>query len=141
MMDVINLRSINYYISNLMGNFHLANRELGEWGEQIAVDYLNNHDVKIIDRNIRTNYGEIDILGQKDGVLIFFEVKTRRTEDFGNPEDAVNYLKQEHMRNSALGFIQSNQEIDLDWRIDVIAIYVGKKNKLQIRWFENAIAD
>ncbi len=124
-----------------MGNFHLANRELGEWGEQIAVDYLNNHDVKIIDRNIRTNYGEIDILGQKDGVLIFFEVKTRRTEDFGNPEDAVNYLKQEHMRNSALGFIQSNQEIDLDWRIDVIAIYVGKKNKLQIRWFENAIAD
>ena len=121
--------------------FHLANRELGEWGEQIAIDYLNNHNVKIVDRNIRTNYGEIDILGKKDGVLIFFEVKTRRTEEFGNPEDAVNYLKQEHMRNSALEFIQSNQEIEMDWRIDVIAIYVGKNNKLQIRWFKNAIAD
>ena len=124
-----------------MGNFHLANRELGEWGERIAVDYLNNHNVKIVDRNIRTNYGEIDILGQKDGVLIFFEVKTRRTEDFGNPEDAVNYTKQEHMRNSALEFIQSNQEIEMNWRIDVIAIYVGKKNKLHIRWFKNAITD
>jgi len=124
-----------------MGNFHLANRELGEWGEQIAIDYLNNHNVKIVDRNIRTNYGEIDILGQKNGVLIFFEVKTRRTEEFGNPEDAVNYIKQEHMRNSALEFIQSNQEIEMDWRIDVIAIYVGKNNKLQIRWFKNAITD
>jgi len=124
-----------------MGNFHLSNREFGEWGEQIAVDYLNNHNVKIVDRNIRTNYGEIDIIGQKDGVLIFFEVKARRTEDFGNPEDAVNYIKQEHIRNSALEFFQTNQEIEMDWRIDVIAIYVDKKNKLQIRWFKNAIAD
>jgi len=124
-----------------MGNLHLANRKFGEWGEQIAADYLNNHNVEIIDRNIRTNYGEIDILGQKDGVLIFFEVKTRRTEDFGNPEDAVNYTKREHMRNSAMEFIQSNQELEMDWRIDVIAIYVGKKNKLEIRWFKNAISD
>ena len=124
-----------------MEKFRLTNKELGEWGEQIAVDYLNKHNVKIIGRNIRTNYGEIDILGQKDCVLIFFEVKTRRTEDFGNPEDAVNYIKQEHMKNSALEFIQSNQDMEMDWRIDVIAIYVSKKNKLQIRWFKNAIAD
>jgi len=124
-----------------MGNFHLSNREIGEWGEQIAVDFLNNHNVKIVDRNIRTNYGEIDILGQKDGVLIFFEVKTRRTGDFGNPEDAVNNIKQEHMKNSALEFIQSNQDMEMDWRIDVIAIYVDKENELQIRWFKNAIVD
>ena len=124
-----------------MEKIHLANKELGNWGEQIAVDYLQNHNVKIVGRNIRTNYGEIDILGQKDGVLIFFEVKTRRTEKFGNPEDAVNYIKQEHMKNSALEFIQSNQDMEMDWRIDVIAIYIGKENKFQIRWFKNAIAD
>jgi putative endonuclease len=124
-----------------MEKIHLANKELGNWGEQIAVDYLQNHNVKIVGRNIRTNYGEIDILGQKDGVHIFFEVKTRRTEKFGNPEDAVNYIKQEHMKNSALEFIQSNQDMEMDWRIDVIAIYIGKENKFQIRWFKNAIAD
>ena len=124
-----------------MAKFHISNKKFGDWGEQIAVDYLNQNNVKIIGRNIRTNHGEIDILGQKDGILIFFEVKTRRTEDFGNPEDAVNYTKREHMRNSALEFIQSNQELEMDWRIDVIAIYVGKKNKLQIRWFKNAIID
>ena len=124
-----------------MENINLANKEIGNWGEQIAADYLHNHNVKIVGRNIRTNYGEIDIIGQKDGVLIFFEVKTRRTENFGNPEDAVNYIKKEHMKNSALEFIQSNQDMEMDWRIDVIAIQVGKKNKLQIRWFKNAIAD
>ena len=124
-----------------MEKIHLANKELGNWGEQIAVDYLQNHNVKIVGRNIRTNYGEIDILGQKDGVHIFFEVKTRRTEKFGNPEDAVNYIKQEHMKNSALEYIQSNQDMEMDWRIDVIAIYIGKENKFQIRWFKNAIAD
>jgi len=138
---VINLRSIIHYINNLTGNINLANKEIGDWGEQVAVDYLHDNNVKIVGRNIRTNYGEIDILGQKDGVLIFFEVKTRRTENFGNPEDAVNYVKREHMKNSALEFIQSNQDMKMDWRIDVIAIYVGKKNKLQIRWFKNAIVD
>lgn len=124
-----------------MEKFHLANKEFGDWGEQIAVDYLIDQNVKIIGRNIRTNYGEIDILGQKDGILIFFEVKTRRTENFGNPEDAVNYIKQEHMKNSAIEYIQSNSDMEIDWRIDVIAIYTGKNNKLQIRWFKNAIAD
>ncbi len=124
-----------------MEKFHLANKELGDWGEQIAVDYLTDHNVKIVGRNIRTNYGEIDVLGQKDGILIFFEVKTRRTDNFGNPEDAVNYIKQEHMKNSALEFIQSNLDMEIDWRIDVIAIYVGKRNKFHIRWFTNAIAD
>lgn len=124
-----------------MENFHLANKELGDWGEQIAVDYLISNNIKVIGQNIRTSYGEIDILGQKDGIIIFFEVKTRRTEEFGNPEDAVNYKKREHMRNSALDFMQSNPDLEMDWRIDVIAIFVGGKDKFQIRWVKNAITD
>ena len=122
-----------------MEKFRLANKELGDWGEQIAVDYLISNKIKVIGRNIRTSYGEIDILGQKDGVIIFFEVKTRRTEEFGNPEDAVNYKKREHMKNSALNFMQSNPDLEMDWRIDVIAIFVGGKDKFQIRWVKNAI--
>jgi putative endonuclease len=124
-----------------MGNFRLANKELGDWGEQIAVEYLISNNIKVIGRNIRTSYGEIDVVGQKDGIIIFFEVKTRRTEKFGNPEDAVNYKKREHMKNSALDFMQSNLDLEMDWRIDVIAIFVGEKNKLKIRWIKNAIAD
>ena len=124
-----------------MEKFRFTNKELGDWGEQIAVDYLISNKIKVIGRNIRTSYGEIDILGQKDGVIIFFEVKTRRTEEFGNPEDAVNYKKREHMKNSALNFMQSNPDLEMDWRIDVIAIFVGGKDKFQIRWVKNAITD
>ena len=122
-----------------MKKLHLTNKEIGAWGEKVAVNYLKTHNVKIIDRNIKTNYGEIDILGKKDGVLIFFEVKTRLTEIFGYPEVAVNYKKQEHIKNSALDFIQSNQDIDMDWRIDVIAVNIDNKNKTKIYWIENAI--
>ena len=124
-----------------MEKFRFSNKELGDWGEQIAVDYLISNNIKVIGQNIRTSYGEIDILGQKDGIIIFFEVKTRRTEEFGNPEDAVNYKKREHMRNSALDFMQSNPDLEMDWRIDVIAIFVGGKDKFQIRWVKNAITD
>ena len=122
-----------------MKKLHLTNKEIGAWGEKVAVNYLKTHNVKIIDRNIKTNYGEIDILGKKDGVLIFFEVKKRLTEIFGYQEVAVNYKKQEHMKNSALDFIQSNQDIDMDWRIDVIAVNIDNKNKTKIYWIENAI--
>jgi len=124
-----------------MEKFRFSNKELGDWGEQIAVDYLISNNIKVVGRNIRTSYGEIDIIGQKDGIIIFFEVKTRRTEEFGNPEDAVNYKKREHMRNSALDFMQSNPDLEMDWRIDVIAIFVGGKDKFQIRWVKNAITD
>ena len=124
-----------------MGKYRLANKEFGDWGEQIAVDYLISNKIKVIGRNIRTRYGEIDILGQKDGIIIFFEVKTRRTEEFGNPEDAVDYKKREHMKNSALDYMQSNLDLEMDWRIDVIAIFVGENNKLQIRWVKNAFTD
>ena len=124
-----------------MEKLRFSNKELGDWGEQIAVDYLISNNIKVIGQNIRTSYGEIDILGQKDGIIIFFEVKTRRTEEFGNPEDAVNYKKREHMRNSALDFMQSNPDLEMDWRIDVIAIFVGGKDKFQIRWVKNAITD
>jgi len=122
-----------------MKKLHMTNKEIGAWGEKIAVNYLKKHNVKIIDRNIRTNYGEIDILGKKDDVLIFFEVKTRLTKNFGNPEDAVNYKKQEHMKNSALDFIQCNQDIEMDCRIDVIAVNIDNKKNIKIYWFENAI--
>lgn len=113
--------------------------ELGKIGEGIASDYLVNQQVKIIGRNIRTNYGEIDIIGEKNGVVIFFEVKTRRSEKFGYPEDAVNKRKQEHMVNSAMEYIQTHFDVEIAWRIDVIAVMIGKDDSINIDWFDNAI--
>ena len=118
----------------------MKNKRFGNRGEQIAADYLTDRGIKIIGRNIRTNYGEIDIIGEENEVLLFIEVKTRRSNEYGYPEEAVNYKKREHMENSALEYIQLNEDADTDWRIDVIAINVGKNKEVKVRWFKNALA-
>ena len=119
----------------------MKKKQLGNWGEEAAAEYLIEHGVDIIDKNVRTQNGEIDIIGKQNGVLVFFEVKTRRSNKFGNPEDAVNARKKEHMIRSAIEYIQSNLDLDIEWRMDVIAINVNQENKKIIRWFENAISD
>ena len=127
------------YIEKMFMN-NLKTKRLGDWGEEVAAEFLIDHGVDIIDKNVRMQNGEIDIIGKKDGILIFFEVKTRRSKKFGNPEDAVNAKKQDHIIRSATEYIQSNLDLDIEWRMDVIAINVDKQNKKNIFWFENAIS-
>ena len=112
------------------------NQRIGKWGELAAADYLNDHGYEIVERNVRTPYGEIDLIAQKDGYTIFVEVKTRTSKVFGPPELAVTARKQAHMLSSAGHYAQQN-EID-HWQIDVIA--VEKINdKMEITHFENAV--
>lgn len=122
-----------------MSEKKMSSAELGKKGEDLASSFLLENNISIIERNIRTDYGEIDILGEENGTLIFFEVKTRRSKLYGNPEDAVNKIKKEHMVNSALDYLQSYPGKDVDWRIDVIAINIGKQGEINFEWFKNAI--
>ncbi len=113
------------------------NQGIGKWGEQAAASYLTQHGYEIAARNIRTPYGEIDLIARKDGFTIFVEVKARTSKAFGPPEVSVNRRKQQHMLASAEHYAQQN-EID-HWQIDVIA--VEKSNgKPRIRHFENALS-
>ena len=112
-------------------------QKIGAWGEGVAAEYLEEHGYEVIDRNIRTPYGEIDILAEKDGFISFVEVKTRTTSSYGPPEISVTPRKQEHMIAAAEHYAQQN-EID-HWQIDVIAVE-GKPGKQPIiTYFENAI--
>jgi putative endonuclease len=112
------------------------NQTIGRWGEQAAADYLSAKGYEIAARNIRTPYGEIDLIAQKDGFTIFVEVKARTSSSFGPPEIAVTPRKQQHMVSCAEYYAQHN-EID-HWQIDVIA--VEKMNgSIKITHFENAI--
>ncbi len=121
---------------------------LGKWGENEAADYLVGKGFLILGRNIRTPYGEIDLLVRFPGkfplerdILAFVEVKTRTTPAFGYPEEAVNPRKQAHLLSSAQFYMQEHPELDGDWRIDVIAIqrlFPGKPPV--ITHFENAVS-
>ena len=70
------------------------NQKVGQWGEQAAADYLSAKGYEIMARNVRTPYGEIDLIAQKDGFTIFVEVKARTSSSLGPPEIAVTPRKQ-----------------------------------------------
>jgi putative endonuclease len=117
-------------------------KRLGGWGETIAAEYLAGNGYVILERNFRTQYGEIDLITLDKEILVFVEVKTRTSRKFGYPEEAISPKKNEHLLASAQAYIQTHQEMERDWRIDVIAIERIERNSLpEITQFENIITD
>ncbi len=117
-----------------------SRRKTGAWGEGKAAEFLNSQGVNILNRNIYTPYGEIDLLGEDDKQLIFIEVKTLKSKKFGNPEVSVNARKQSHMVNSALYYLQENDLLQRSWRIDVVALNAPPSGTPEFKWFKNAIS-
>ncbi len=113
---------------------------LGTKGEQLAVKYLSERGVSVIARNVRTLYGELDLIGFHAEALVFFEVKTRRTDTYGYPEDSISAAKREHLTASAQAYVQDHPDLPGQWRIDVIAIKLSPGKRPEIEWFENAVS-
>jgi len=113
---------------------------LGDWGEEISRKFLIQNGVQLISNKVRNSYGEIDILGIDEEMLVFFEVKTRRSGIFGFPEISVDQKKQRTLMDTALKFIQDHPEFNMNWRIDVLSVNISKTNKPEIRWFKNAVS-
>lgn len=99
------------------------NQKIGYWGEGVAADYLQEKGYNFVDRNIRTPYGEIDLILLLNGITIFVEVKTRTSTRYGYPEEAITPEKEEHILASA-GHYAEEHEIDF-WRIDAVSV-IGK---------------
>jgi len=111
--------------------------KIGKFGEEIAAKYLRNKGYKILARNYYTNDGEIDLVCQKNNVIIFVEVKTRTNRNFGWPEEAVTEEKLENIALAAEKYLEE-YKIKAEWQIDIISIMIDKKNKvLQIGHLEN----
>jgi putative endonuclease len=118
---------------------HLHNRLLGKWGEDCALSFLEHEGFQLVDRNVQTADGEIDLIVQKNGELVFCEVKTRSDNMSGYPEEAVTDDKMEHILNSAECYLDLHPEYVNNWRVDVIAITGMIHDPYpQIEWFENA---
>ena len=98
------------------------NKDLGDFGESIAEEYLKNCGYKILCRNFSVKGGEIDIIATHEKSLIFIEVKTRTSQKYGYPSEAVNRKKLEHMRCAAESYITQNPT-DADVRFDIIEVY------------------
>lgn len=106
-------------------------KHIGAVGEKAACKYLQKNGYKILERNYQCAsgkvIGEIDIIAQKDDVVSFVEVKTRKTEEFGLPCEAVTYGKQQRIIKTAYTYIAEHQ-LELNYSFDVIEVYHdGKK--------------
>lgn len=101
---------------------HLTNSELGKLGEDIAAGYLQDLGYEILVRNWRFNRVELDIVARKDSILVFCEVKTRRSVSHGIPSDAITPLKLQHIRTAALHWLSNNQSRHQGIRFDAISV-------------------
>lgn len=91
-------------------------------GEDIAADYLKKNGYKIIERNFRRGYGEIDIICIKNKTLVFVEVKARTSDKFGSPAEAITYFKLKSLIKTAEFYKISNPNLPDSLRIDAILI-------------------
>lgn len=113
------------------------NQRVGKWGEEIAVEYLTQKGCEITGRNVRTPYGEIDIVARQGEATLFVEVKTRTSNKMGLPEESITARKRDHMIACAEHYA-AEHEID-HWQIDVISIEGKPGSTPKITYFENAI--
>ena len=110
----------------------LRRKILGRQGEELTVKYLKKHGYQIIEQNFRTPFGEADIIARKGEIYCFVEVKTRSSDGYGAPYEAVDGRKQEKYRKIALYYCNMLRE-EVSCRFDVASIVNG-----ELEYFENA---
>lgn len=119
----------------------LQRKDLGVWGESTAENFLKENGVRIIHKNYRTRYGEIDLIGKEEDTYLFVEVKTRQSEKFGFPEEAVTAVKIDRMETVIGDYFEQYNPGDVDWRIDIISIIRSPiTGKFKLLWIKNVVA-
>ena len=115
-------------------------QEVGKVGEKAARKFLKKRGYRIRETNFRCPHGEIDIIAQKKNCLVFVEVRTKISLDFGTPEESITRAKKEKLITLALTYNNTHQNLPPLWRIDVVAIELDDKGKRKrIEHIENAI--
>ena len=119
----------------------MKRKELGATGEKLARDFLKKKGYKIRETNFRCREGEIDIIAQKKDCLVFVEVRTKTSADFGSPEESVTFAKKERLIASALAYLNSHKDLPQSWRIDFVAVELDQNGKAtRIELIENALS-
>ncbi|MFA6989688.1 MAG: YraN family protein [Candidatus Gastranaerophilaceae bacterium] len=110
----------------------MNNKSKGRVGEELAVEFLKKKGIKIIETNWRySRFGEIDIIVLDNNILAFVEVKTRTTENFGHPLEAINMKKILQIRSTAQAYIHENPELKVKgYRFDAVSVILSKEPKI-----------
>lgn len=112
-------------------------KEIGNLGENIAEDYLKRKGYVILDKNFECRQGEIDIIALDKKEIVFIEVKTRTSNKYGVPSEAVNKTKQQHMLQTIKYYLYIRNLSEEFIRIDVIEVYI-KDNIYKVNHIKQA---
>lgn len=115
----------------------MTNKEIGKYGENLAKDFLIKQGYEIIETNFHySKMAEIDIIAKKDNVIHFVEVKTRTSNSFGVPLEAIGKKKLESIYHAGLFYIQKNKNYK-KFQIDAVGIVLDKNKNPDITFLEN----
>lgn len=110
--------------------------QVGRQGEELAADFLQGHGCTIVLRNWRCRFGEIDLIVEREGMIHFVEVKTRRGSTFGYPEESVSRAKRQRWFRAIEYWLQYEAPHVRAYQADVVAI-LWKTNEPEIEWIQN----
>ena len=117
-------------------------RALGQLGERLAARHLERRGYHILARNWRCPVGEIDLVAERGDTLVFVEVRTRRGDRLGTPQESITPSKQAKLIETAQTYLAEAELGERDWRIDVVAVEMSPRgNVVRIDVIENAIED
>lgn len=112
---------------------------LGDRGERAAAKHFKKLGYRILAKQYRNNFGEVDIIAQDGPITVFAEVKTRTTTDDGQPFEAVDRRKQEKITRVALAWLKKHRRLEQPARFDVVSIvWPADSREPQIQHFQNA---
>jgi putative endonuclease len=116
----------------------MTRAEIGALGEQLAVDYLRSRGLRVLTRNWRCRYGELDVVAADElaCALVFVEVKTRTSDQFGGVAQAVTPLKVRRLRRLAGLWLATQTASWKTVRIDVIGVRIGRSRTPEITHFQ-----
>jgi len=120
----------------------MKRRETGMLGEKLACDFLGKNGYHIMETNYLCPEGEIDIIARQEDTLVFVEVRTKKSRQFGTPEESITPTKMERLRTVAAHYGQNRSNLPASWRIDVVAIQMDSKGRVsRIEIIENAVEE
>ena len=118
----------------------MSTKQDGDWGEALVAEYLKARGCRIVEREWRCRFGEIDLIAEQEGTLLFVEVKLRTNLRYGMPRESVTAKKQEKLRSAALLYL-SMHGLDAPARFDVAEVYTDAHHSARstrIEYIENA---
>ena len=114
-----------------------VNLKTGKVGEEMAARFLTKKGYKIVARNFKTKYSEIDLIARRKDLLVFVEVRTRVGENFGLPEETINREKKRRLKRAAQAFAAFNKWKG-PFRIDAVCVVLQDDRKVaRVRYYEN----